>query len=334
MKEQMLLVNLPKGFFKVKVLKPVFARLEARAQVRKRSWDTLEDLAPDLAWADAVIMWGWPTLTEDVLKNCPRLRFAGHLDVNQPTARAEFARGLTVSLAKKAWSPAVAEMALTLILACLRKTSMYHAAMRTGKEKWVRRFPDDIDPDERQLTGRSVGIVGFGAIGRRLAELLGPFSCKIAIFDPYLPEGVETRYGAQRMELGQLMESSEVVVICAASNPGTRRLIGKKEIRALRKGAVFVNVARSALVDYDELARRLKKREIYAALDVFDREPLERTSPLRKLENAFLTPHRAGGIMESVVRIITWLVDDYEAFLDGKPLAHRLTEDMLPSLDG
>lgn len=329
-----LLVNLPRGFFKAPALRPVFARLRALAQVRTRSWDTAAEIARDLSWADAVIMWAWPSLTDELLSGSPRLRFAGHLDVNQKTARAELARGIVVSHAKRAWSPAVAELALGLILAALRKTPLHQAAMKAGREKWVKNFPLDIDPDERQLTGRPVGIVGFGAVGMRLAELLGPFACRIAVYDPFLPEGVEARYGARRVELAELVSTSDVVVICAASNPGTRHLIGRKEIRALRRGAVLVNVARAALVDYEALVARLRRREIYAALDVFEKEPLERSSPLRRLENAFLTPHRAGGIMESVVRIVTWLVDDFEAYLQGRPLAHPLTEAMLPSLDG
>ncbi|MBM4036244.1 MAG: hypothetical protein FJ291_31295, partial [Planctomycetes bacterium] len=162
-----LLVNLPSGVFRCPQLKGVFRRLGRLATLRKRSHDKPEEIAKDLVWADAVIMWAWPTLTREMLAACPRLRFAGHINLTQGIAKAELEHGLVVSEARHGWSPAVAELALGLILCGLRKISDYHAAMRAGTEHWVSDFPVDIDPAERQLTGRAVGIVGFGGIGRR-----------------------------------------------------------------------------------------------------------------------------------------------------------------------
>lgn len=329
-----LLVNLPAGFFRAPALRPVLGRLAKIARVRKRSHDTADAIRRDLAWADAVIMWSWPPLTHDLLDAAPRLRFSGQLDISQAAARIALERGLTVSVSRGAWSPAVAEMALALILSTLRKVSDYHAAMRRGAEKWVNAFPTDIDPEERQLTGRPVGIVGFGAVGRRLAELLGPFACRpLRVYDPFLAAGVAERYGAERAPLGDLVRGSDVVVLCAASNEGTRHLLGRREIAALRRGAVLVNVARAALVDTQALLARLKRGDLHAAIDVFDAEPLAKRAELRRLRNAYLTPHRAGGVMESVVRIVGWLADDLENHLAGRPLRYPLTEAMLPALD-
>lgn len=329
-----LLVNLPPGFFRCAQLKGVFARLGRLATVRKRSHNKLEEIAADLAWADAVIMWGWPTLTREMLAACPRLRFAGHINLNQAGARAELEHGLVVSEARHGWSPAVAEMALGLILCGLRKISDYHAAMRAGTEHWVSDFPVDIDPLERQLTGRSVGIVGFGGIGRRLAELLEPFHVQLRVFDPYVPKVVAERLGGRLVPLADLVKHSEVVVLCAANTPETHHLLGSREIAALPKNALLVNVGRAWLVDMEALTRRLERGDLFAALDVFEKEPLPLDSPLRKLPNAWLTPHRAGAPIESVVRIMNWLADDFEAFLDGRPLQHGLTMDMLHCLHG
>src|SRR5205823_1586420 len=109
-----LLVNLPAGFFKAPILKPVFARLDNVATIRKRSHNKPAEFTPDLAWADAVIMWSWPGYTPELLNQAPRLRFSGHLDISQSGARVALDRGLAVSLAKRAWSPAVSELALAL----------------------------------------------------------------------------------------------------------------------------------------------------------------------------------------------------------------------------
>ena len=328
-----LLVNLPPGFFETPVLKPVFGRLSRSADLRLRSHNTAEEIEADLSWAEAVMMWSWPVWTEGLLDKAPRLRFAGHIDITQRGAKVALAHGLAVSVTRRGFSPAVAEMALGLILSTLRKTSTHHAAMRTGVEHWVQKFPDDIDPDERQLTGRAVGIVGFGAVGRRLAELLAPFGCPLSIHDPFLPEGVAQGFAARRASLLELIEQSDVVVLCAASNDGTRHLIGASEIAAFRRSAVFVNVARAALVDTAALIARLQQGDMYAALDVFDHEPLAPDAVLRRLPNVYLTPHRAGGILESVERIMSGLADDLEAHLENRPRSHALTEPMLPALD-
>ena len=221
------------------------------------------------------------------LDEAPQLGYAGHLDIRQEGARIALKRGLPVSISRHGFSPAVAEMALTLILGTLRRTSDYHAQMRGGTETWFQNLPADINLRERELTGRAVGMIS----------------------------------------------ASEVVVLCAAPNAGTRHLLGPDQIARFRENAVFVNVARAALVDTEALVERLGRGDLFAALDVFDREPLEKDSPLRVLPNAYLNPHRAGGVMASVRRILHDLIDDLEASLAGNSRKYALTEKMLPRLD-
>ncbi len=328
-----ILVNLPPGFFTYPPLASDFARLDALGTVRCTSHNFADELQPDLTWADIVLMWAWPAYTPQMLAVAPKLKFSGNLDITQSGARAALAHGLPVSVSRPGFSPAVAEMALALILATLRRTSDFHAQMRGGTEAWVRNFPTEIDPRERELTGRSVGIVGLGGIGRRLAELLQPFHCDLRVVDPFVPDEVLAAHHTRRVSLDEMLQNSDVVVLCAASNPGTSHLLGKHELALLRPGSVFVNVCRAALVDTEALIERLQQGDINAALDVYDREPLDKNSILRTLPNAYFTPHRAGGTPPSVQRIFGWLVDDLEAFLAGRQRRYALTEAMLPSLD-
>lgn len=328
-----LLVNLPSGFFSEPVLEPIWGRLAALGDVRRTSSNTADEIRADLAWAEAVLMWSWPVLDDALLAQAPRLRFLGKLDISQRGARAALARRIPVSLSRGGFSPAVAEFALGLMLNLLRRQSAYHAAMRVADEPWVRAFPTEIDARERELTGARVGIIGFGGVGRRLGELLQPFRPELRVCDPFVPQELLARAGATRVELRELLAESDVVVLCAASNPGTRRLVGEAEIALLRPDAVFVNVARAALVDTDALVARLRRGDLCAAIDVFDWEPLPADHPLRTLPNAFLTPHRAGGLKRSVERIIGWLVDDLEAHLAGRPLRYPLVEAMVAGLD-
>lgn len=329
-----LLINLPPGFFANPAARAVLDRAASGRQVRMTSWNTPDEIRADLAWAERLIYWSWPALDDALLDAAPRLRWSGQLDCGRAAAETALRRGLPLSLAKGCWSPAVAEMALTLALGLLRRTSDLHAAMRDGREAWVRDFPGDIDPRERELSGRPVGIIGFGRIGRRLRELLAPFGCEVQVHDPFLPAAAAQAAGVRAVTLPELLRDSDVVVVCAASTGGTARLIGAAEIAALRRDAVFINVARAALVDHDALAARLCRGDLVAALDVFDQEPLPADSPLRGLSNLHLTPHRAGGLLASVERGLGWLADDLVRFDAGEPLRHALAPAMLPGLDG
>jgi phosphoglycerate dehydrogenase-like enzyme len=329
-KKLRLLVNLPPSFFTVPELKPHFARLSRFGAIRKRSHNTPEEIAADLAWAQAIIMWSWPVFDDKQLATAPDLRYLGQINTTGTTARASLKKGIALSEARHCWSPAVAEMALTLTLTGLRKVSQYHAAMREAKEKWVGAFPAEVDPLERELTGRSVGVVGFGGIGRRLAALLAPFSTDLRIYDPFVPAAAIAQAGGKRVGLAELIRHSDVVVLCAANTEGARHLLGRREIAALRKDCVLVNVGRSMLVDMKALEKRLRRRDMVAMLDVFDKEPLEKNAALRKLPNVFLTPHRAGGVMSSVQRALTMLTDDLEAQIRRTGRKYAVTEKMLP----
>jgi phosphoglycerate dehydrogenase-like enzyme len=330
-----LLINLPPGFFTTPAARTILDRASGLAgNVRMTSHNTPDEIRADLAWADLLLYWSWPVLDDALLGQAPRLRWVGQLDCAKTGAETCLRRGLPVSITRWCWSPAVSEMALTLTLTLLRRVGDYHAAMRTGSESWVRDFPGDIDIRERELTGRTVGVIGFGRIGRRFRELLAPFRCQVLVHDPYLPATVAAEAGTTPVDLPTLMGGCDVVVVCAANSSTSRRLIGAPEIALLRRDAVFINVARSALVDYQALAARLGQGDIQAALDVFDHEPLPADDPLRRLPNCHLTPHRAGGVMASVERGLSWLVDDCERHLQGQPLRHALTQAMIPGLDG
>lgn len=333
MRKPKLLINLPEGFFTREELAGAFYRLEALAsEVRKTSWNTPEEIVADIKWAEAVIMWSWPELNDEILDQCPSLNFIGHINNSLAMAQAEIRHEITVSEARYGWSSAVAEMALTLILSVLRKVSDYHAAMRLGREAWVNAFPDDIDTSERRLIRRNVGLVGFGQIGQKLASFLKPFEVNLRTYDPYLPKSVATQLGARLTELDEVVRESEVIVLCAANTEEARHLITRAHIEAMRPETVLVNIGRSSLIDMEALIDRLKRGDMYAALDVFDQEPLEPESPLRKLPNVYLTPHRGGGLIESVHDILAMLTDDLQCYLEGKELKHRLTKKSLHCL--
>jgi D-3-phosphoglycerate dehydrogenase / 2-oxoglutarate reductase len=326
-----LLVNLPPTFFTHAQLHKHWQRLEGFADLRKTSYNEIGEMEPDLPGTQAIIMWGSPVLEAEHLRKTGGLRFMGQINSTKRTVQACLDLSIPISETRACWSPAVAEMALLLALDGLRRVSEYHCAMRTGVEAWVNDFPADIDARERQLTGRRVGLVGFGGIGQRLAELLQPFHVDLMTYDPYIPEAVIQEHGARRTDLDELVSSSEVLVLCATNQESARGLLNRQRINALAKDAVLVNIGRSMLVDMPALEERLRRGDLVAMLDVFDQEPLQADSPLRSLPNTYLTPHRAGGLMESVERALDWLTGDLQACLEGRPLRYAVTGAMLPS---
>lgn len=335
MTQPKILLALPdKEFYDQPELQPLYQRLESMGEVRHTWRDAEQDIPEHWEWADASISWWWPFMTEEVLDAAQNMKFMGRIDISQGDAKSVLERGTVISCSKGGWAPAVAEMALTLILTTLRKVSDFHAQMRSGDEPWVNLFPADIDPMERELSGLTVGIIGFGGVGRRLTELLAPFNGKCLIVDPFVSADVIAAQGAIKVEMDELIDQADVVVLSAASNDDTVHILGAKEIKAMRPNAILINVARAALVDTDALVARLKKNDLFAAVDVFDTEPLPHDSELRSLPNLYMTPHRAGGIIASAKRVLELLIDDLEAQLAGRPLSNELTKAMVTNLDG
>ena len=330
---QKLLVNLPDGFYKSALLKTRFDALAEKYDVRRASHNTTEQIAGDLPWPDAILMWGWPTLGDKEFDLAANLKIIAQINTCRETAQNALRRGVALSEARNAWSPAVAEMALGLILSGLRRLSDFHMNLRFGRDGeggvWVNDFPTEIDPRERQLEGMNVGLVGFGGIGRRLAELLAPFRVKLFAHDPFLPPAVFAQHGAASASVDEICGACDVVVLCAANTPEAEKTVTAQHIGMMRKDAVLVNVGRSMLIDMDALARRLSQGDLTAMLDVFDNEPLEADSVFRTLPNCHLTPHRAGGIHESLYRALDWLTDDLDAFFAGRERKYAVDAEMM-----
>jgi phosphoglycerate dehydrogenase-like enzyme len=179
-----------------------------------------------------------------------------------------------------------------------------------------------------ELGTRTVGILGLGAIGGRVAELLSAFGSTVLGTKRDLssvPDGVEEVFGAE--EYWPVLERADHVVIACPLTDETRGLVGSDELRLLPDDGVVVNVARGEVVDQDALVRTLQNGSIGgAALDVFEEEPLPPESPLWDLPNALVTPHVAGTTPEYVRRCAEIFADNYDRFLAGAELENRVTQ--------
>jgi phosphoglycerate dehydrogenase-like enzyme len=222
----------------------------------------------------------------------------------------------------------VAELAVTMLLYGVRNVDAHRRELRRPSNAVYARVHRDGLADET-LAGRTVGLLGFGRIGRGIAALLRPFGSRLLVHDPFVPAATIRRLGATPASWGSLLERSRHLVIAAALTPKTRGLVGRRALRRLPDGAVVVNVARGALLDLDALTAEVRSGRLRCALDVTDPEPLPVRHPLRRLPGAILTPHVASGQREVRAAMADTVLDDLERFFAGRRPRNRVDAAML-----
>jgi phosphoglycerate dehydrogenase-like enzyme len=196
-------------------------------------------------------------------------------------------------------APTVAEHAVLLMLSVYKKLPLHHATMQNGK--WL---GHSEALRMRELRDKQVGIVGFGHIGRETARNVRGFLATVAYYDPLgAPPEVERQLSAKRMELDELIRTSDVISVHTPLNKATHGLFGAKAFAAMKPTAIFVNTSRGPVVDEAALIAALDAGQIAGAgLDVFAEEPLAADSPLLHRDNVVVTPHIAGTTLDTWAR--------------------------------
>jgi phosphoglycerate dehydrogenase-like enzyme len=219
------------------------------------------------------------------------------------------AAGVTVIDASDATTEAVVEWVLGAAIMGVRRLVEFDQRLKSG-DLWA-------EPGRRDagLLGESVvGLVGVGGVGRVAAERFHAFGATLIAYDPFLSDDDARTLGIRRVSLDELLATADVISLHMAVADATRGMLGAREFARIKDGAVFINAARSALLDSAALVAELGKNRFHAFLDVYDTEPLPLDDPLRALPNAFLTPHIAGdtvGMFHRCARIAIERLHDY-----------------------
>jgi D-3-phosphoglycerate dehydrogenase len=252
-------------------------------------------------------------VTERVLAAAPDLELVvvcrgGPVNVNTEAAAR---RGVTVRATPGRNAIAAAEHAVALLLAALRQIPQIHASVREGQ--W-RSDLYALDAVGSELAGSTVGLVGYGAIGARVARILRAFEAEVLVHDPYVdPATVE---GVRLVGLDELLERSAAVSLHARLTPENRHMIGAAQLARMPHGAVLVNTARGGLLDYEAVVDALDAgRLAAAAFDVYDAEPLPPDSRLLKAPRTVLTPHLAGATRQTAERAATLAAAEVASYL-------------------
>jgi len=282
------------------------------------SYDDAEQMA--LVEGAEIILAGWAAVTAPMLAHARKLRFIEKWGIGVDRIDVEAARRRGIPLAITAGSNAgpVAELAIGLMLGVYRRLAQVDAAMRRGV--WLKAEMREIG---YQIAGKTVGLVGFGNIGRKVAQRLRGFECRVTYFDARrADEATETALGASYVPLERLLAESDIVSLHAPFTPQTGRMIDAAAIGKMKRGAVLINTARGELVDERALYDALVAGKLRGAgLDAFDPEPPSPDNPLLKLDQVIATPHTGGAVFDNVENVARHAIGNILRFLRGEALA-------------
>jgi D-3-phosphoglycerate dehydrogenase len=218
----------------------------------------------------------------------------------------------------------VADHAVALILALTRKLDRIGRSTRAGKWNWREFRPIS------SLDGKTVGIIGFGSIGRQVAERMRSFRTRVIAYDPYVTREAMEKLGARSCSLDDLLEVSDVISIHVPLTKETRQLIGRKELARLKDSVILVNTSRGSVIDQEALVESLRKGRIGAAgLDVLAREPPISTDPILGFENVIVTPHVGWYSEQSSSRLQEHAALEAERILTGQCPEHPVNPEVL-----
>jgi D-3-phosphoglycerate dehydrogenase len=220
---------------------------------------------------------------------------------------------------------AVAEHALGFMLDLAKKITVADRVLRSGP------LGDRQSLRGSQLLGKTLGVVGLGAIGGRLVELCAPLRMEVLVFDPYLDDAAARSRGVQRVPLSELLERSDFVQVTCPLTTETHGLIGRTQFATMKPTAFFITTARGPVHDEEALFEALVNRRIAGAgLDVFHEEPPRQDNPLLRLDNVVATPHTAGITVEAARDIAVATATQWQTIFEGRMPPRLLNPDVWP----
>ena len=273
---------------------------------------TAEELKERIKEADIVIV-GWSDLTKNIMDSAKRLKMVSIWATTCHYADLEAAkeRGIMVTHIPGYAMEAVAEHTFALLLAAIRKLPLADKHVRNGGFDW-RPFGGI------ELYGKTLGIIGTGSIGCRVAEIAKAFKMRTLGYDKYPNVKRAEEIGMKYVDLYTLLKESDFITLHVTLTSETERLIGKKEIEAMKKGVVLINTSQGKVVDEKALVDALKSGKMsFAGLDVFGEEPPAKDNSLFKLDNTILSPHVGFHTTEAAKRCTDICIENVVKFLEG-----------------
>ena len=300
--------------------------LSQLAELRVAKCSSYEELLSEAEDAEIIMVGDIAhiPLTEEILRRLPKLKlisvYGVGVDAIDLKAAAEL--GIIVANAPEYGVEDVADHTLALLLSLLRRVLMLDRELR--RVGW-RDLRSDIEVIRkrfgalRRISSLTIGLIGFGRIGRTVARRLRPFGCRILGYDPYVPDEMFKELSVERADLEELLSRSDVISIHVILTEETYHLLDEGAFKLMKDGVLIVNTSRGAVIDERALINALRSGKVLgAALDVFEKEPLPADSPLLEMQNVILTPHIGWYSEEAMAEQKRETVLNVKAFLLGE----------------
>ncbi len=265
------------------------------------------------------LLCSWTPVSGQVIEAGTRIKLIQKYGIGVDKIDLETAkrRGIPVAISAGVNAAAVAETAITLMLALYKRLCVADRSLREGKWlKW------ELRTGCYEVAGKTVGIIGGGSIGRAVTKRLSGFECRVLYYDLFrLPGETEKAFGMTYTAIDELLRQSDIVSLHVPLTKETRGLIGSRELALMKPSAVLINTARGGVVDEQALIDALRSGAIAGAgLDVFAKEPPEADNPLLQMDNVVLTPHNGGGTVDTVRKVIRHSFENIIRIERGEPL--------------
>ena len=280
--------------------------------LRERGFDVVVDADASLDDADALIVRSATKVTAELIESAPKLRVIGRAGVGVDNVDVDAAtrRGIVVANAPESNVVSAAEHTVGLLVALARNIPQAHAALREGR--WERSKWGGVE-----LADKTLGVLGFGRIGRQVARRAVGLQMKVVAYDPFVGTERFKELGVERAEFDEVLAQSDFLTLHLPLNDETRNAIGAEAIAKMRDGVRIVNAARGELLDEQALIAALESGKVAgAAIDVYAQEPYG--GPLLQAPNVVLTPHLAASTEEAQDRAGVIVAEQVAAALDGK----------------
>ena len=244
---------------------------------------------------NASFIMGQPNLDKKLLSKAKKLKAIINVESNfmkNMDYEYCFKKGIHVIATSPVFSKPVAEIALGMTLSLLRNIHIAHSDFVNGKEK----YGLESNLNASLLSEKKIGLLGFGDLAKSLYPLLLPFTKNINVYDPWVPKTKIKKLGFKSISLNQMFKNCEVIYVLAAVTTKNKNLIDKKLLNKMKSNSLFILMSRAAVVNFNDLIKRVKKGDIFVATDVFPKEPVTKNNPIRKVKNILFSAHRAGAL--------------------------------------
>jgi len=276
--------------------------------------ENVKNLISQIHLFDAIIVRNKTQVNESVLQKARNLRFIGRLGVGLDNIDTSFCEknNIFVQPATGMNADSVAEYVMNCTLSLLKNIPLLHQGTITGQ--WPRN-----SIESRELQGKTIGLLGFGIIGKKVSKLAKAFGSKIIACDPFVPSSTERKYNISLVEQQEIFETADVITIHLPLNNETKDLLNYSSFSLMKKKPIIINSSRGSIVNERDLIRAYKENLINGfALDVFESEPIKEIfyKKINNTMNCILTPHVAGVTNESNTRVSQFIAEKLIKFFE------------------